>query len=274
MPSAIVQWKTRVEAHHAQSIKVQENSVWESGDFWRPLMSNFKVDPFRTDDDTLDRLRQAVPEGSTLIDVGGGAGRFALPLALKCKQVTVVEPADSMVEGLRESIQETKIENVSIVNDLWEDAKVEPADVVLSAHSVYGVADAEGFLRKLDDSAVSKVLVLAYIEQPQTQLAPFWKSVHGEERINLPGLVEVVNVLWAMDIYPDLDMFAPTGGQTWESRDDASEQLMHRLHVSPGSPEEGRLKQAVRDLLVETPDGFTVKGARPRRQGLLSWSPE
>ena len=274
MQSAIDRWKTRVEAHHAQSIKVQENSSWESGDFWRPLMSNFKVDPFRTDDDSLDMLRREVPEGSSLIDVGGGAGRFALPLALKCEQVIVVEPADSMVEGLREGMQEAKIDNVSIVNELWEHAKVEPADVVLSAHSVYGVADAEGFLRKLDDSATSRVLVLAYTEQPQTQLAPFWKPVHGEERITLPGLVELVDVLWSMEIYPDLEMFTPTGGQTWETREEAFEQLMHRLSVKPGTAEEGRLKQAVQDLLVEGPSGFTVRNAKPRRQGLLSWSPE
>ncbi|MCH8061795.1 MAG: class I SAM-dependent methyltransferase [Chloroflexi bacterium] len=274
MTSAIEKWKTRVEAHHAQSIKVQENSFWESGDFWRPLMANFKVDPFRTDDETLDRLRREVPEGSTLIDVGGGAGRFALPLALKCDHVTVVEPADSMVEGLREGMKEAKIENVSIVNELWEDAKVEPADIVLSAHSIYGVTDAEGFLGKLTDSAVSRVLLLAYTEQPQTQLAPFWKPIHGEDRITLPGLVELINVLWSMDIYPDLDMFAPTSGQVWESRDDAFKQLLNRLHVSPGSAEEDRLKQAVQDLLVETPDGFTVRDAKPRRQGLLSWGPE
>lgn len=274
MKSAIEKWKTRVEAHHAQSLKVQETSSWESGDFWRPLMSNFKVDPFRKDDETLERLRRVVSEGSTLIDVGGGAGRFALPLALKCKHVTVVEPADSMVEGLREGMRDAKIENVSIVNELWEDARVEPADVVLSAHSIYGVADAEGFLRKLNDSATSRVLILAFTEQPQTQLAPFWKPVHGEERITLPGLIELVNVLWSVDIYSDLEMFAPISGQVWESGEDAFEQLLHRLHVSPGSAEEGRLKQAVQDLLVETPDGFTTRDAKPRRQGLLSWSLE
>lgn len=274
MTSSIDEWKTRVEAHHAQSLKAQEMSAWESGDLWRPLMSNFKVDPFRTDDDALDLLRREVPEGSTLIDVGGGAGRFALPLALKCEHVTVVEPADSMIEGLRESMQEAKIENVSIVKELWEDAKVEPADVVLAAHSIYGVVDAEGFLRKLDDSATSKVLVLAFTEQPQTHLAPFWKPIHGEDRITLPGLIEIVSVLWAMDIYPDVEMFPPTSVQAWESRDDAFEQLLNRLHVSPGSAEEGRLKQAVQDLLVETPDGFSVRDAKLRRQALLSWSPE
>ena len=274
MTSAIQDWKTQVSAHDTQAATLPDTPSWASGDMWRPLMSNFKMDPRRTDDDTLNRLMQRVDPESTVLDVGGGAGRFALPLALKCKHVTVVEPADSMVEALGASREEAGITNVSVVQELWDVAKVDPVDVVLAAHAVYGVVDAEQFLRKLEATAKEQVIILAYTEQPQSQLAPFWKSVYGDERINLPGLREIINVLWEMDIYPDLDMFPPASQRSWGSRESALDQLRRQLHVSPDSEEDERLKKAVDDLLIETPDGLALRDTKPRVQGIISWSPE
>ena len=95
--SAVEHWRNRVETHHAQSIRVQEQGE-PAGDFWRPFASAFRVDPHRTDDPVLNALRRDLDSSATLIDVGGGAGRFALPLALACRHVTVVEPSESMRE--------------------------------------------------------------------------------------------------------------------------------------------------------------------------------
>ena len=273
MTSAIADWKQRVEGHNLQSTRVQGESLWASGEFWRPLMSNFKVDPRRTDDPALKHLLSEVGPDATVTDVGGGAGRFALPLALRCKHVVVVEPADSMVEALNDGAREAGIGNVTVVQELWENADVERADIVLSAHSVYGVVEAGPFIRKLEASARQKVIVVALTEQPQSQLSPFWNPIYGEERIDLPALRELMNVLWELEIFPSLQMFPPTPVQTFESKDAAFEQLRHRLHLDGDSDAEGRLRSAISDLLVQTPHGLTIKGSKPRRLGVLTWTP-
>jgi SAM-dependent methyltransferase len=270
--SAIAHWKHRVEAHHAQSIRAQDEAQM-SEDFWAPFASFFRVDPRRIDDPVLDRLAREIKRSSTLLDVGGGAGRFALPLALRCRHVTVVEPSGSMLQGLREGMQEAGIKNITSVQATWEEATVEPADVALCAHVVYGVADIEPFIRKLEAHARQKVLLLAFMDSPIARFSPFWKPVHGEERVDLPGLPELVNVLWEMDICPDVEMLESASPRAFESRESALEQLRARLYVKPDTERDRRLQSAMDELLVETPDGVGIRGAKLRRQGLIAWRP-
>ena len=84
-----------IEAEHAQSDSMRGTSPPD--DHWEPYAQQFKADPLRSDDTLVDRLLQWVASGCTLIDVGAGAGRLALPLALRCRQVTAVEPSPSMI---------------------------------------------------------------------------------------------------------------------------------------------------------------------------------
>ncbi len=272
MGQAIKQWKQRVEAHHQQSLRAQARTP-PSEDFWRPYASHFRADPRRADDPVLRRLLSRIRARDTVLDVGGGAGRFALPLALKCRHVTVVEPSEAMVQELEAGAREAGIANVTAVKATWEEAQVEPGDVVLCSHVLYGVADVEPFLRKLDSHARRLVLVLMFMESPQSHLAPFWERVHKEERVNLPGLPELLAVLWEMGIYPDLEMFPPQGVAAYQDLVEARETLRQRLYVEPGSANDRRLERAMEELLESTPSGLVVRGARPRVQGLIAWRP-
>ena len=271
--SEVDSWRKRVEAHHAQSLKAQGDSG-PPGDFWRPFASAFRSDPRRTDDAVLDSISHYVAADSTVLDVGGGAGRLALPLALRCTHVTVVEPSEAMVEELREASREAAIENLSIVEGTWEEVEVDPADIVLCAHVVYGTEDIEGFVRKLQSSARERVLLLVFMESPQAHLSPMWEPVHGQARVDLPALPELMSVLWEMDIFPHLEMVETTVRGGFESWDAAIEQLRRRLYVALDTEQDGRLQSAARELLVETSDGFVVRGMRLRRQGLISWRPD
>lgn len=278
--TAIEYWNNRVENHHAQSIKAQEEmqsqkpSTWSQGDFWKSFVSNFKDDPHRTGDILVDRLAQEVDSTKTVMDVGGGAGRLALPLALHSSHVTVVEPSESMVAALRESASEAGIENVSVTEETWEEAKVEPADVILCAHVVYGVTNIETFVNKLNAHAREKILLLAYTSAPISRFSAFWKPVHGDDRVTLPGMPEIVSVLWDMGIYPDVEMLDGRQIRPFEDREQALEQLRTRIYVTQDSEKDSRLKAAMEDLLIETDSGLVIKGSPLSRLGLVSWRPE
>jgi SAM-dependent methyltransferase len=273
MGSAIEAWRSRVETHHAQSIRTQQEAAWSSDDFWKPLVSRFEADPARADDPVLERLAREVDASATVLDVGGGAGKYALPLARRCQHVTVVEPSESMISALSGKAEEAGVGNLSIVQGSWEEVEVEPADVVLCAHVVYGVTDLEPFIQKLEAHARRRVLLLTFMQSPPARLSPLWQRVHGQERIDLPALPELMNVLWEMDIAPDLEMVDESAPQTVETREAALQLLRHFLYVRANTDKDRRLQSAVDELLVETPQGFAILGDRPRREGLISWSP-
>ena len=129
--------------------------------------------PFRSDDPLLELLTRKIASHHTLIDVGAGPGRLALPLALKCKRVVAVEPSSSMGEAFLEEAALHNISNVSLVRARWEEAQVEPADVVLCSHVLYTVQDIGAFVRKLE--ALARELVWAC--SASTIAFQFWTAV-------------------------------------------------------------------------------------------------
>ncbi len=274
MNSPTQHWKDKVAAHHEQSTRARNGHGETETDSWRPIGSLFMADPLRTHDQILNRISMGINKGISVIDVGGGAGRYALPLALAAKHVTVVEPSQAMVEILREQAEASGISNLSVVQASWEDAKLDSRDVVLCSHVVDGTLDVSGFVGKLNDHARQRVIMVESMESPQTIFAPFWERVHGEWRMNLPGIPELMGVLWEMGLHPELEMFEPTPVQAVPTREAALTLLRSVLSIDPESDKDQKLHSAVNELAIETPKGLEIKNAKPRREALISWRPE
>ncbi|HEY5639428.1 MAG TPA: class I SAM-dependent methyltransferase [Dehalococcoidia bacterium] len=268
MGSAVDAWKRQVESHHAQSIRVRGDRP--EGDMWAALTDNFRDDPRRTNDPVVNLTREWLTLQTTVIDVGGGAGRYALPMALACRHVTVVDPSPSMLKALEESAREASIENVSAVEAKWEDAEVEPHDVAFCANVVYGVTEIEQFLHKLDGVARDLVAIVVYMEAPLSTLSPLWEAVYQEERINMPALPELLPVLWEMDIYPNVSMMPPPPPRRAPTMEAAITFARHLLNVDEGSEKDERLIEAAARLADVTPEGVTLRRAAPP-PGIVWW---
>lgn len=270
--SAIETWRRRVERHHAQSRAVMDESML-SGDFWRSLAPSFRADPRRTDDEALNVISELTESCDSLLDVGGGAGRFAVALALGGKPATVVDSSESMLEQLRDAAADAGIaDSVTAVLADWESAAPNPADAVLCSHVVYGVADIAPFIRKLTAHARRRVVMLSFVDSPQASVAPLWEPVHGERRVNLPALPELMNVLWEMGVYPSVRMLTPTPPQSFESEESAADELARRLFAGENADARARLQSAASDFLERTADGgLRIIGAKPSRQGAIWW---
>lgn len=270
--SAVARWRNRVEAEHAQTDRLRGEAPPE--DYWSPFAGQFRPDLAGPEDPTLRLIAPMVAPDWEVLDVGAGGGRLALPLARLCRHVTAVEPSAAMAAELREAARINDIDNVSVVEATWEEADVPPADLVVCAHVLYTAREVGPFLRKMQTHARERVVAVLFTDTPQWQLFPFWERVYGEERLRLPGLTDLMGVLWEMGVYPDLTMLPPRTSQGYPDRERARELIRARLFIAPGSEQDRRLEQAMADLLVPEPDGgVRVKGASERRAGLVTWRP-
>ena len=269
--NALDRWHSQVQRHHSQSIAAQQNFD-PNQDFWEGMAQNFKDDPFRKGDPVIDRLEQEFAECRTLVDIGGGAGRLALPLSLSREAVTVVDSSKSMLLELQDSCEEAKIENVSSVFGLWEDAVIDIHEGALCSHVTYGIENIGKFLENVNQYASKRVVIIAFMKSPQAHLESLWREVHEEERVHLPGVPELMDVLWQLGIAPELNIIEHLGPHIYGSEKDAISDLRRRLYVNQGTRKDEILRRVLKSDLKPTEQGMELANSDGRISCLISWN--
>jgi hypothetical protein len=155
-----------------------------------------------------------------------------------------------MAEVLAQQAQESGIANVTVVQNEWQDAVVDPADVVLCAHVLYTIRDIGGFLKSWDST--------------------LWKEVHGQERLALPSLSQLREVLGELEISYQVDLMPPQPAREFDTLEQAITQLIRRLYLADGSPEADRLEPIPPGILMEEEGVFRIKDSQPLRPALVS----
>jgi Methyltransferase domain len=163
-----------------------------------------KADPLRPLDPNLAVIASYIEAEDVIIDVGGGAGRMSLPLALRCRQVINVEPSPTMAIGFRANAAAAGISNTRIIEGEWPDADAPAGSVALVNHVTYMTREIAPFIKKLEQAGRRRVLITVNsVPGPSLQRVLF-QLVHGEEEVVVPGHVELINVIWELGILPDI----------------------------------------------------------------------
>ncbi len=223
----------------------------------------------------LDLVLPAVDHGTTVLDVGAGAGRFAIPLAAAAGAVTAVDPTPALLALLREDAAAAGLTNLRIVESTWEDAAVEPADIVLCANVVTPIADIGPFLRKLDAHATQRCYVVTRATAFDAPLVDLWGNVHGVHYPREPGHVDLYAALDALGAAAQA-FILPLPGTLWDfDSPEAAERLVRdRLWLGPAG-RDARSDALVADFLATTlahgADGRYRLPAPPPRTAVFWW---
>lgn len=270
--TALEAWAGRVRADGRQVDLVRESA--DPADFYAPVADRFRLDPRRTDDPTLEVLRSLASAGETWLDVGSGGGRFALPLALAVDEVVCVEPSPSMVAVLREGMLEHGIRNITIVPERWPVAdagRLGPTDITLMAHIGYDIEEIGPFLDAAEAAARRRCVAVMGEGAMTTAASMFWEPVHGQPRVALPALPELVTLLLARGRLPETRLVDRTP-PSFESMDDLLAMARRQLWVRPGSAKDARLRELAHDRAEERDGRFALEWL-PTRIGIVTWEP-
>ncbi len=269
-------WATRVRANREQVDRLRE--VPDGPDFYAPVSGLFRADPARTDEPALDALLALVRPGETWLDIGAGAGRYALPIAAALAasggSVVAIDPSTGMLDALREDAGAAAIENVRAVEGRWPPPDLAPfaADVGLIAHVGYDIEAVGPFLRAME-AAVRRLCVAVLMErQPASVADACWPPVHGEARIALPALPEFVELLHALGRAPEVAHLAREP-RRFESREQLEGFLRRQLWVEPGGEKDRRFQAALDEQIVVDETGFGLDSQRPMPIGIVTWRP-
>ena len=110
-------WARRVRDNATQVERIRETP--DGRDFYATVSRTFVADPARDDDPVLEALLTHARPGETWLDIGAGAGRYALPIARRVREVIAVDPSTSMLEALHAGMAAHGIASIRTVEGRW-----------------------------------------------------------------------------------------------------------------------------------------------------------
>jgi SAM-dependent methyltransferase len=268
-------WAARVRANRDQVERIRE--VPDGADFYAPVRSLFRADPTRTDDPILRALLDLVRPGETWLDVGAGAGRFALPIARALDtsggSVIALDTSASMLEALREIAEDYGIENVRTIQATWPaDPAALESDVALIAHVGYDIEAIGPFVNALEGAARRMCVAVLMDGAPASAADPFWPLVHGETRVPLPALSDFVEFLAARGRDPR-ESRVTIEPRSFETRDAIEGFARRQLWIDPSGPKARLFHAAIDELTVHDAGGWRLRDRPATSVGIVTWHP-
>ncbi len=260
-------WAAAVRGNREQAERLREEP--DEGDHYAPIAAAFRADPRRTDDTTLAALQQIAEPDDVWVDVGAGAGRFALALALCVREVIAIEPSAGMRAEFEEIRAQHGIENARVFDQRWPTADPPRGDVAMISHVGYDIEPIGEFLETMERSADRECVVVMFEQAPGGLFHELWPAVHGEPQVRLPGLAELLELLEARgaDVRVNRSQQRRWG---YGSREQVESFARRRLWLKPDSPKLAKLRDALDELLVTDDDG-TLTTPPTMTQGIVRW---
>jgi len=179
------------------------------------------------------RALEALPAGGSVLDVGVGGGASSLGLVPKAGLIVGVDPLEGMLKSFEASARTAGVATRAVLGT-WPEAanEVEPADVAVSHHALYRVAEIEDFAAALTARTRHRVVIELSSQHPLAALAPLWEAFHGLEWPEWAVADEAEAVFASMGLSVEReDMVLPPHNR--EITPDYVAFMRRRLHVGP-----------------------------------------
>lgn len=173
----------------------------------------------------LALLSSLVGPNDTLLDVGAGTGRFALPLARHVRSVTALDQSAAMLDLLQRKASLHSITNIHCIEAEWPSAAVEPHDVVLAAWSLYRQLDLGVALARLVAVTRRTLVVLDGVGGDPPHRPLFERYFGPWSESELPNHLYLAGALWQQGMLAEVQIVTETPTMIGETAYEVAAQL-------------------------------------------------
>lgn len=264
-------WRSALEAWAIPQALVDavEDDPYE----WQPEVFA-RRDPARSEDSPTLAIAEDLAGGGSVLDVGAGTGRLAIPLAARGHRVTAVERDPSMMRVLADAADRAGVAVTRILG-AWPVVAGNAGrhDVVVAANVVYDVSGIGPFVEAMHRAARRAVVVEMTPRHPLTHLSRYFRALHGIERPQRPTIDDFARVVAeVVGVEPERRFWVSGPGLRFADMGELLAFYRRRLVVPPErSIEAAALLE--RDV-VRTGDGWLALGPDEREAVTLWWRGE
>jgi SAM-dependent methyltransferase len=219
-------------------------------------------------DPLLDFVLRSVDGGDTVLDIGAGAGRWTIPLAGRAKAVTAIEPAEDMSALLQENAKSSRV-NVRIIQSSWEEALVEPCDIVVCAHAIYSSPDLASFVHKMEQHARKTCYLAIRLPPVDGVIGELSRAIHGCT-FDSANAVIAFNALYSLGIYTNIQVENDIYPWVNNTLEEAFARVKRHLHLETNNSYDGLIRDTLSQRLISTQDGYVWPDGM--RSALLWWN--
>jgi ubiquinone/menaquinone biosynthesis C-methylase UbiE len=204
----------------------------------------------------------------TVLDIGAGTGRVAIPVAKRVKQVTAIDFSRKMLDILKSNAERAGANNISCINERWEALEVgrniSPHDVVIASLS-FNMIDLEKELKKMD--AVARKRVYLFMSASKWMDTELQKTLYGSVIHTGADHIYIFNILYDLGILANVEVWSYDSVMHYASLDDAVSKFMELYRLSP--KDESALRGYLRGILME--DAHELCFTRKRKLAMIWW---
>lgn len=198
------QWKEGMHDWHGNMPERMVNDELEEA-FWSQSMQ--KKSYMQTDahaKSIYEKIKCHIPKHASCIEIGPGWGNYTFALQKDVEKLTLVDGSISVLQYLKQYFQEDDV--IQFVHAKWEDAELEPHDIVLGVNCYYRMYEMNKTLLKMNALAKKRAIIGLTTGPIQPHYKVLDKKYGYDIKYPRRDYIQIVNMLYQLGIYADCEM--------------------------------------------------------------------